>query len=137
MTHIMVHMHFVVTSFSMRSGEYFAIFDRDLVEFNRSSLNLVITLTDLVTGAELRTTVGALAPKSFKNVCTIAKNQPRVIRFLSIIKTRYNDGSPIVCIIILNKEFFYLNLSKNGYKILICTKLFFHCSFYIYLNFVL
>ena len=52
----MVHMHFVVTSFSMRSGEYFAIFDRDLVEFNRSSLNLVITLTDLVTGAELRTT---------------------------------------------------------------------------------
>ena len=67
-------MHFVVTSFSMRSGEYFAIFDRDLVEFNRSSLNLVITLTDLVTGAELRTTVGALAPKSFKNVCTIAKN---------------------------------------------------------------
>jgi len=74
MTHIMVHMRFVVTSFSMRSGEYFAIFDEDLVEFNRSSLNLVITLTDLVTGAELCTTVGALAPKSFKNVSIIAKN---------------------------------------------------------------
>ena len=31
MTHIMLHMHFVVTSFSMWSVKYFTIFDKDPV----------------------------------------------------------------------------------------------------------